>query len=147
MPSTFQPLIPVVDYWRLLKSFLEVKKECFDWDDDSNLTEKELTRYKVPGRLLSLTVIQINHASWLTLQVNAANAAFLAGRTDLEYPVDILYFDSHCYIGIEIGNIVAPYNKLPTLDYLTQLLKYYSNYAITQGEYVPMEYDEKRKYY
>lgn len=136
-----------MDYWHLLKSFLEVKKECFDWDNDDNLTEKELTRYKVPGRLLSLTVIQINHASWLTLQVNAANAAFLAGCTGLEYPVDILSFDSHCYIGIEIGNIVAPYNELPTLDYLTQLLKYYSNYAITQGEYVPMEYDEKRKYY
>jgi len=134
-----------VDYWPLLRGTLQTRKECIDWDDD--LTEKELTRYNVPGRLLSLTVIEINHASWLTLQVNAANAAFLAERTDLEYPVDILYFGSNCYIGIEIGSMVVPYNKMPTLDYLTQLLKYYTNYSVTQGNYVPMEYDEKRKYY
>lgn len=85
--------------------------------------------------------------SWLVLQVNAATAAFLVGCQELEYKVDIIYFDSNSYIGINIGNIVTPCNKMPTLDYLTDLLKYYSNYAAVKGEYINLEYKENRKYY
>lgn len=127
--------------WELLKSTLVVKKTYV-------VNNETMFRYIIPNRLLSINIILSNDDKiWLVHQVNAASAAFLATKQNLEYPVSILNFDKSYYIAIDIGSIVAPFNKLPTIDYLMALLKHYAQYAVIGGEYSPLAFNPTRKYY
>lgn len=123
-----------------MRKSLTLKKELVD-------IGATLRRYVIRGRLISINTITIDDNTWIVQQVHPSVAAILANVQGLEYPIDTLSFGTNYYIGICVSDWVLPVDKLPTLDYIINLLHYYTNHAATGGTYVCMEVDINRKYY